>query len=142
MCPIGTLPYYRSPILSESFVRTLPYRLHRQMTMVGRRKIFQNERALPGTPDFYIPSMKLAIFTHGCFWHCCPTHFQLPSTNVSYWIPKLEGNVRRDARARRALNRKGISVWYVWEHDLKPSRLDETMRRLGNRLHRRISACC
>lgn len=38
--------------------------------------------------------------------------------------------------ARQALYISEISAWRVWEHVLKPSRLDKTLVRLRNRLRR------
>ena len=99
-----------------------------------RRRIDRNYRELPGTPDFFVPSLELAVFVHGCFWHCCPAHGQVPASNKSYWQPKLEANKRRDQRVRRKLNRLGLRVWRVWEHDLGRKRMDSTASRLAVRL--------
>lgn len=72
-----------------------------------------------GNPDFYFPELRLALFVDGCFWHQCPKCSKLPSRNRAFWTYKLGKNVRRDSRIRRALNRAGISVYRVWEHDLE-----------------------
>lgn len=72
---------------------------------------------MPGRPDIVIPNLNLAIFLDGCFFHLCPKHGRIPDSNRDYWEPKLLGNVRRDARSRRALRRMGFAVWRFWEHD-------------------------
>lgn len=78
---------------------------------------------VPGTPDFYFPKLHLALFIDGCFWHQCPRCSKLPTQNSAFWAEKLSKNVRRDRRTRRALNRFGISVWRLWEHDLERNTL-------------------
>lgn len=102
-----------------------------------RRKIAFNDRSLPGTPDVHIPSLKLTIFVDGCFFHACPQHGHIPKSNRAYWRRKIQRNVRRDQRERRRLRGMGVAVWRVWEHDLKPSRISQTKKRLARRLERR-----
>lgn len=72
---------------------------------------------LPGRPDLRFPAARLAVFVHGDFWHGCPRHYRAPWSNRAFWRSKLEGNRRRDARVRRALNRAGWRVATVWEHE-------------------------
>lgn len=31
--------------------------------------VHQNSAELPGRPDVVVPSKKLVVFVHGCFWH-------------------------------------------------------------------------
>jgi G:T-mismatch repair DNA endonuclease (very short patch repair protein) len=38
--------------------------------------------------------------------------------------------VERDLRIRRCLRRLGFSVWRMWEHELRPTRLARTMARI------------
>lgn len=89
-----------------------------------RRRIDRNVRDLPGQPDFLIPSLRLAIFADGCFYHCCPRHGHTPKSNTHYWVPKLARNRKRDAASRKALRAMGFTVFRAWEHDLKPKRLE------------------
>ncbi len=81
------------------------YRLHR--------------RDLPGTPDLVFPSRKKAIFVHGCFWHRHPDPAcklaRLPKSRLDFWIPKLEGNRRRDRDNQARLGELGWDVLVVWE---------------------------
>lgn len=112
---------------------------HILRTMVGRRKLLFNVRELPGCPDVVIPSIRVAVFADGCFYHGCPRHGHIPKSNRSYWFPKLERNRRRDAAYTRRLRRMGFGVWRVWEHDLKSISIDDLQRRLGRLFRKRIT---
>jgi len=76
-----------------------------------------HRRDLPGSPDIVLPRARKVIFVHGCFWHrhagC--RRATTPKTNTGYWIPKLEENQARDAKAILALHALGWSVHVVWE---------------------------
>jgi len=76
-----------------------------------------HEGGLPGHPDLVLPSRRLTIFVHGCFWHrhlgC--KRCRLPKSRLDYWLPKFEANVARDQRVRGELERAGWSVLIVWE---------------------------
>ncbi len=77
---------------------------------------------LPGKPDLVFAGQRKAIFVHGCFWHrhaakTCKLA-RLPKTRLDFWLPKLEGNRKRDARNRRALARAGWKTLVVWECQL------------------------
>lgn len=43
----------------------------------------------------------------------------MPQSNVDYWKPKLERNVKRDAEKDEALRKLGWRVMVVWECDIK-----------------------
>lgn len=103
-----------------------------------RRRIERNVRALPGQPDFMIPSLHLAIFVDGCFYHGCPIHGHSPKSNRKYWIPKLSRNLERDKTNKRALRRMGLAVWRVWEHSLRGRCVQKTYSSLAMRLDKRI----
>lgn len=71
---------------------------------------------LPGTPDLVLPSERVVIRVHGCFWHghCC-RRGKLPSTNRRFWSRKIERNRARDVRTARRLRSLGWSVHTLWE---------------------------
>ncbi len=71
-----------------------------------------------GNPDLILIERKIVVFIHGCFWHKCPKCYIEPRSNKGYWIPKIEGNVKRDRKSRQLLNRIGYTVKTVWEHEL------------------------
>ncbi|MDT5060627.1 MAG: mismatch endonuclease, patch repair protein [Acidobacteriota bacterium] len=75
-------------------------------------------RGLPGTPDIAFEDAKVAVFLDSCFWHGCPKHLRMPSTNTEYWQSKIEKNIKRDHRQRAALRRLGWRAIGIWEHDL------------------------
>lgn len=91
-------------------------------------------RDLPGNPDMVFRNRRKVIFIHGCFWHRHPsatcTLARLPKSRLEFWLPKLEGNKRRDDRNKRALVRDGWKVLTIWECQLgKMGRLEKTIRR-------------
>lgn len=92
---------------------------------------------LPGKPDAVIPSLAVAIFMHGCFWHRCPAHARTPKSRIDFWTTKLDANARRDRATARKLRRLGWAVWTVWEHELTASRLEATATLLSRRITRR-----
>ncbi len=74
---------------------------------------------LPGHPDLVFASRRKAIFVHGCFWHRHPDPncrlARLPKSRQDFWIPKLEGNRRRDLRVEDELEGLGWKVLVIWE---------------------------
>jgi DNA mismatch endonuclease (patch repair protein) len=91
---------------------------------------------LPGKPDLVFKAKRKAIFVNGCFWHfhkrCRTAHF--PKSRLEYWIPKLEGNKRRDRLNMKRLRRLGWQVLVVWECETSdPHSLSLRLERfLGN----------
>jgi DNA mismatch endonuclease (patch repair protein) len=107
----------------EVAVRSLLHRLGYRFRL--------HRRDLPGTPDIVLPGRGAVVFVHGCFWHghaCKRT--KMPKTRIYYWVEKIEGNRRRDARKRRKLRMLGWKVVIVWECELKhPERLAEKLQK-------------
>ena len=80
-----------------------------------------HRKDLPGAPDIVLPSRRIAIFVHGCFWHMhggCKSA-KLPKTRSAFWVAKLSGNVARDLHAVTALNELGWRVLTVWECSIR-----------------------
>ena len=80
-------------------------------------KFSQHPPDLAGRPDFILKDFRLAIFVHGCFWHAhkgCK-HAVLPTSNVTYWVPKIGRNQRRDRRVRDELRKAGWRTAVIWE---------------------------
>jgi DNA mismatch endonuclease, patch repair protein len=76
---------------------------------------------LPGRPDLVFRKRRKVIFVHGCFWHrhnACALA-RLPKSRIEFWLPKLEGNKRRDRRNKRALAKEGWKVLTIWECQLR-----------------------
>ncbi|TMB13847.1 MAG: very short patch repair endonuclease [Deltaproteobacteria bacterium] len=75
---------------------------------------------LPGTPDFFFPAQKMALFVDGCFWHgCAICKRPLPVQNAPYWRRKITGNIARRAEVIRVLRRRGMKSIRIWEHELR-----------------------
>lgn len=73
------------------------------------------------TADVVFTRRKIAVFIDGCFWHACPEHFVMPRANADYWVPKVEGNQRRDRETDISLRAAGWTVLRFWEHEASTS---------------------
>jgi len=96
---------------------SLPEMLVRQSLFAMGFRFRLHRRDLPGTPDIVMPSRKVAVFVHGCFWHAhqgC-RYAKTPSTRTEFWTSKLRANVERDQRAVEKLAEMGWRVLNVWE---------------------------
>ena len=85
---------------------------------------------LTGRPDFVFPRLKIAVFIDGCFWHRCPKHCRLPSSNINYWNEKIEKNKIRDRKITKVLKMKDWRVIRIWEHEIKSIKLDHKLNRI------------
>jgi DNA mismatch endonuclease (patch repair protein) len=91
------------------------------------------DRRLPGMPDVVFSKRKIVVQVRGCFWHqhrACRAG-RVPSSNLGYWGPKLEANVRRDAENDAALTAMGWRVVIVWGCELSS---DEAVALVAERL--------
>jgi DNA mismatch endonuclease (patch repair protein) len=91
-------------------------------------------KALPGRPDLVFPGRRVVVFVHGCFWHRHPDPdcklARLPKSRLDFWVPKLEGNRRRDERKKAELEGLGWKVIEVWECQSKPEDLRKVAARI------------
>jgi DNA mismatch endonuclease (patch repair protein) len=86
-----------------------------------------HRKDLPGKPDIVLPKYRLAIFVHGCFWHChdCRYGRVVPATRAEFWAQKRRSNAERDTRNKAALEEQGWTVATIWgcetrhEHELR-----------------------
>lgn len=94
-----------------------PEILVRRLLFAAGFRFRLHRRDLAGTPDIVLPSRKIAIFVHGCFWHAHSEcrYFKLPSTRSEFWKTKLQGNIKRDQRAIASLISSGWRVLSIWE---------------------------
>lgn len=111
----------------------------RAMRTVGISGWRRHLRVFSFRPDFVFRREKVAVFVDGCFWHSCPVHCRVPSSNVEFWRAKLESNRRRDLRANAEFVSRGWLVFRLWEHELKSDPL-YCAERLGSVLSGRISS--
>jgi len=92
----------------RAMVRALgvPYRLH--------------PKTLSGRPDIAVPTLRKAIFVHGCFWHGHNCRYgRLPKSNIRYWRDKIRRNKLRDSTNRKTLKNQGWETLVVWQCHLK-----------------------
>lgn len=88
--------------------------------LLRRQKItgWRRHYSILGKPDFVFPKARVAIFIDGCFWHGCPKHCRLPSSNHEYWKRKILNNSIRDKAFTRQLKILDWRVVRIWEHEL------------------------
>ena len=86
-----------------------------------------NVKGVPGKPDIVMRPYHTAIFVNGCFWHghegCC----KIPKSNTEFWVNKIRRNQERDLQNYKTLQENGWHVIVIWECQLKPNRIKETM---------------
>ena len=125
---------------------TKPELLVRQWLWSHGYRYRLNVKSVPGMPDIVLRPYRTAIFVNGCFWHghgvrpeaaqiensklkiesspCC----KIPQTNRSFWLEKIRRNQERDQRNYALLQDNGWQVIVVWECQLKPDKIERTMR--------------
>jgi len=79
----------------------------------------KNVKTLPGKPDIAVKKYKIAVFLDSCFFHKCPEHFKKPKSNLEYWEPKIQRNIKRDKEVSRYYKANNWHILRVWEHEIK-----------------------
>jgi DNA mismatch endonuclease (patch repair protein) len=65
-------------------------------------------------PDVILPTLKIAVFCHGCFWHACPEHNPV----VPNWLrAKIKDKFVEDE-----LKKRGWKVLVAWEYEFKTNK--------------------
>jgi DNA mismatch endonuclease (patch repair protein) len=72
-----------------------------------------------GKPDLVLPKYKTVIFIDSCFWHGCPEHCKLPSSNKDFWKKKIERSKERDQEVNEYYKSINWNIFRIWEHNLK-----------------------
>ena len=68
-------------------------------------------------PDIVLRSRKVAVFTHGCYWHQhegCKLAYSDRKYSDS-WVAKFKANIERDERVKKQLLSDEWRVAGVWE---------------------------
>jgi DNA mismatch endonuclease (patch repair protein) len=90
----------------------------------------EGARSFKVRPDFVFPTLRLAVFVDGCFWHGCPKHATQPKGNRAFWKKKFAGNQARDRRVGRVLRSAQWRVLRIWEHELAKQNEARLVRRI------------
>ena len=109
--------------------RSIRSKLHRQGL---RFRVHYRIHNLPRrTIDIAFPSVRLAVFCDGCFWHGCRKHATTPKSNTAWWQDKIATNMDRDADTNARLRAAGWRVLRLWEHIPEDEAVDLIQRQLG-----------
>lgn len=81
-------------------------------------------------PDVVFPRQRLALFVDGCWWHGCPLHSTVATTNSDYWKTKLAENRARDERHTKQLTDAAWTVVRAWTHEHPEAVADRVARAL------------
>ena len=95
----------RPEILTRKALHKLGYRF-RLDSNIGKIK-----------PDIVLRSLKIAVFTHGCYWHQhkgCKLAYSDRKYSDS-WKKKFSDNKARDKRVEKILLEDGWRVAVIWE---------------------------
>lgn len=130
-------PSERSEIMARVRSRdTRPEMVVRSLVFSLGYRYRLHAKDLPGRPDLVFRGSGKVIFVHGCFWHrhsnCALA--RLPKSRQEFWLPKLEGNRKRDQQIVGDLRRRGWGVLTIWECQLK------NRERLADRIMRFLDA--
>ncbi len=132
-----TRSYNMSQIRSKN---TKPEVLLRRILFKQGFRFRLHAKDLPGKPDIVLKKYRTAIFVHGCFWHghkdC--RYFVIPKTRTEWWVNKISGNQRNDAKKKADLKNAGWNVIEVFECDLKKDKLEKTINKIVLEIKRHL----
>lgn len=79
-----------------------------------------NYSKILGHPDIAFPKAKIVVFVDGDFWHGRDWENRKSDikSHRSYWIKKIETNMKRDNEYTLKLQEEGYLVIRLWENDI------------------------
>lgn len=93
-------------------------------------------KTMPGKPDIVLNKFKTVVFVHGCFWHghqgC--KFYVVPKTRTDWWLNKINSNITNDNKNIESLLKDGWKVITIWECELKPHNIQETLVNLHHKI--------
>lgn len=115
---------------------TRPELLVRKFLFANGFRYRLHDKKLPGKPDIVLPKYKTVIFVNGCFWHGHENckYFVVPKSRTEWWLNKINSNITNDIKKHSALLTQGWEIITIWECELKPARLAETLKTLLKKL--------
>lgn len=132
-------PEQRSRIMAAVASKNTPVELalRRALYARGVRGWRCHYKRAAGTPDIAWPSLRVAIFVDGAFWHGHPSRHK-PGRSGAYWDEKIARNVARDRAADAALREQGWTVIRVWDFEVRRD-LASVVRRVAAALRERAT---
>ena len=115
-------PEHRSWNMSRIRSRnTKPERIVRSLLHRMGYRFRLHRKSLPGRPDIVLPSRRLVVLVHGCYWHRHPgcRFTYTPKSNLAFWEAKFNENINRDRWQYNQLRELGWNVITVWECETK-----------------------
>lgn len=81
----------------------------------------KNCKTVFGKPDIVFRKYRLVVFCDSEFWHGknWEREKQKIHTRREFWIPKIEGNIRRDKQVNKILKKDGWKVLRFWGNDIE-----------------------
>jgi DNA mismatch endonuclease, patch repair protein len=129
----ATRSYNMSQIKGKN---TKPEMLVRKFLHANGFRYKLHDKSLPGKPDIVLPKYKTVILVHGCFWHghqhC--KYYVVPKSRTDWWLEKINKNITNDIKAEKALIEKRWKVIKIWECELKPDKIDQTLANLPGKI--------
>lgn len=98
--------------------KTTERRLRMALVRAGLTGWQMHPKNVLGSPDFFFPTSRLAVFVDGCFWHGCPLCGHIPQANNDFWTAKIARNRERDRKTNEGLFLQDFKVVRFWEHEL------------------------
>lgn len=105
-----------------------------RLVLGDKPEIICQDKSLPGTPDFYIPKLKLVVMVDGSFWHGgrgermrrVAIRFLADDNTkkASFWSDKALTNRERDKRVNKELRAMGLKVVRLKEEKLREDARD------------------
>jgi len=86
---------------------------------------------MEGDPDVALKNdgNPIFLFLDGCFWHCCPEHYERPKSRQDYWREHVEESNERREERREELPYE----WErIWEHDVDSGEFKEIIEETLN----------
>jgi DNA mismatch endonuclease, patch repair protein len=97
--------------------RSTELRVAAMLIRSGVRGWKRHSPDVPGCPDFYFVSERVAVFVDGCFWHGCPVcKRNVPHARRRFWLNKIQSNKHRDRKVMGRLRKEQCVVIRIWEH--------------------------
>ncbi len=92
----------------------------------------KHPKGIIGKPDAANKSKRLAVFFDSEFWHGYKWEKRRNNikSNKSFWIKKIESNMRRDREVNLILLSLGWRIIRIWEHELMARNTKKTLKKL------------